>query len=178
MIVSKQMEIRSNIKKYFDLAYGGEDVLVSRIHNRNVVIMSEEKYNKMKTVSRLEAYASLFDVLVSTGSILDDNMDKLEVIRRLKDGWNGNGAPAFSDEIVDKVVGLVKGVSLQPEIFPTALNTIQLEYDNSRHDHMEIDVGESDVAQIYIFMRNGEERYEEITVDAKKVDRRVKEFYG
>ena len=178
MIVSKQMEIRSNIKKYFDLAYEGEEVLVSRIHNKNVVIISEDNYNKMKMATRIGAYASLFDALTSTGSILDDNMNKLEVIRRLKDGWNGNGAPAFSDATVDKVVKLVKGVSLQPEIFPTALNTIQLEYDNSRHDHMEIDIGESDAAQIYIKMCNGEERFEEIKVDAKAVGRRVKEFYG
>ena len=48
MIVTKQMDLRANIKKYFDIAYDGEPVIVSRKKNKNVVIISESKYNEME----------------------------------------------------------------------------------------------------------------------------------
>lgn len=35
MIAAKQMDIRANIKKYFDLAFEGEPVIVSRKENKN-----------------------------------------------------------------------------------------------------------------------------------------------
>lgn len=56
MIVARQMEIRENIKRYFDMASDGEEIIVSRKQSRNVVILSEERYNTLKQ-QRLEAYA-------------------------------------------------------------------------------------------------------------------------
>lgn len=44
MIVAKQMDIRANIKEYFDLAAGGETLFVPRIGNKNVFIISQEAY--------------------------------------------------------------------------------------------------------------------------------------
>ena len=41
MIATKQMDVRANIKKYFDMAFSGETVIVSRKENKNVVIISE-----------------------------------------------------------------------------------------------------------------------------------------
>ena len=57
MIVARQMEIRANIKRYFDMASDGEEIIVSRKQSRNVVILSEERYNALKQYQRLEAYA-------------------------------------------------------------------------------------------------------------------------
>lgn len=48
MIVTKQMDLRANIKKYFDIAFDGEPVIVSRKENKNVVIISESKYNELE----------------------------------------------------------------------------------------------------------------------------------
>ena len=47
MTIVKQMELRSNIKKYFDLAFGGEAVFVPRKENKNVVILSEKEYKEL-----------------------------------------------------------------------------------------------------------------------------------
>ena len=38
MIATKQMDVRANIKKYFDIAFNGEPVIVSRKENKNVEI--------------------------------------------------------------------------------------------------------------------------------------------
>ena len=46
MMVAKQVDLSSNIKKYFDIALNGEAIVVSRNKNQNIVIMSENEYKK------------------------------------------------------------------------------------------------------------------------------------
>ena len=46
-MIAKQMDIRSNIKKYFDIAFDGEPIHVPRIGNKNVVIISEKEFNRL-----------------------------------------------------------------------------------------------------------------------------------
>ena len=48
MTVAKQMDVRTNFKKYLDLAFGGESVFIPRKGNRNVVIVSENDYKAME----------------------------------------------------------------------------------------------------------------------------------
>ena len=52
MIVTKQMDLRANIKKYFDLAFNGETIVVSRKENKNVVVISEQEYNELQREKR------------------------------------------------------------------------------------------------------------------------------
>lgn len=52
MIATKQMDLRANIKKYFDLAFNGETIVVSRKENKNVVVISEQEYNELQRAKR------------------------------------------------------------------------------------------------------------------------------
>ena len=115
---------------------------------------------------------------ISSDSVKEDNLRKLRNIRNLKDNWNGNGAAAFKDSIIDKVTELINALPIQPEVFPTALNTIQLEYDNSRHDHMEIEIGDSDEAEIFIVTYFGNEVEESIPATFESISERIMQFYG
>lgn len=185
MIITKQMDIRSNIKKYFDLAYNGEAVFVSRKQSKNVVIISEDEYNDLSRANRLEAYAGTMisrsarsNAALSSDSIREDNLRKIRNIGNLKDNWNGNGASAFSKALIDRVTELVSTLPIQPEVFPTALNTIQFEYDNSRHDHMEIEIGDSDEAEIFIVTYFGKEIEESIPSTYESLAERIAQFYG
>jgi hypothetical protein len=199
-MIAKQMEVRSNIKKYFDLAYEGEPVIIPRKNDRNVVIISEVEYNRMQQFGRFEAYSNTISKLnqfgttpkhptgshsstqltsqTVKGSVKARNIEKLSIIRSLKDGWNGNGAPSFSSTLIDRVEELIDGLSIQPEIFPTALGSIQIEYDNSRRDHMEIEISEEDMAEIFIVYYNGEESIEKIPSTIDCINERVSDFYG
>ena len=199
-MIAKQMDVRSNIKKYFDLAYDGEPIIIPRKHDRNVVIISESEYNRMRHAERIGAYSdaiaklsqygttskqpeeeqatTLSDSREIKGAVKKRNFEKLSVIRSLKQGWNGNGAPSFSSSIIDKAEELIDELNIQPEIFPTALGTIQIEYDNSRRDHMEIEIGEEDIAEIFIVYFNGEESIEQIPATADHINERVIDFYG
>lgn len=183
MIIAKQMDVRSNIKKYFDIAYEGEAVVVPRKEDRNVVIISEAEYNRLNLANRLASYENALSPLmkkkeIDSDSLKKHNMEKIKTIRSMKKNWNGNGAPAFKKELIEKVSQILDDLMIQPEIFPTALGTIQLEYDNSRKDHMEIEIGESETAEIFIVKFNGEELYEEIQTDANEINKRMGSFYG
>ena len=108
----------------------------------------------------------------------DDNLEKLRVIGDLKDNWNQNGATAFSGKLITKVRNVLDKITVQPEIFPTALGTIQLEFDNSRRDHMEIEIGESGDAEVFVSMYNRKEYFETIPATPDAVNKKVGEFYG
>ena len=178
-MIARQMDVRSNIKKYFDMAYEGEAVIVPRKQDKNVVIISETEYNRLKQVSLVNAYSRAYVTKEDrTGTVKAYNDKKLESIRSLKNNWNGNGAPAFPEALLRKVEALLDRLNIQPEIFPTALCTIQLEYDNSRRDHMEIEISENNIAEIFIVRFDGEEISETIPVDADAINKRVEEFYG
>ncbi len=183
-MIAKQMDVRSNIRKYFDMAYEGEAVIVPRKADRNVVIISEAEYNRMTQALRTAEYAKSYGNSRRRRSQADDesvrknNMEKLERIRAMKKNWNGNGAPAFPAKLISRVRDLVEELFIQPEIFPTAMRTIQLEYDNARRDHMEIEIGDSDTAEVFIVRFNGEELYEDVCVSAGPINERVAAFYG
>ena len=61
MIATKQMDIRANLKKYFDLAFNGEPVIVSRKENKNVVVISEKEYNELQKAKRNAEYLAMLD---------------------------------------------------------------------------------------------------------------------
>ena len=182
MIVARQMEIRANMKRYFDMASDGEEIIVSRKQSRNVVILSEERYNALKQHQRLEAYAERasmrYDPPHAKNSLRSDNLEKLRRIASLKENWNGNGAPAIPPEVISKVEKLIHVLPIQPEIFPTAMRTIQFEFDNSRHDHMELEIGVSDKVELFIATYFGDETEEEILSDIETITKRVLQFYG
>ena len=61
MTIVKQMDIRDNIKKYFDMAHEGEPIIVPRKNDKNVVIISENDYRefeKYKRADKTDCYSS------------------------------------------------------------------------------------------------------------------------
>ena len=61
MIAAKQMDIRANIKKYFDIAFNGEPIIVSRKQNKNVVVISEKEYNDLQKAKKNAEYLAMLD---------------------------------------------------------------------------------------------------------------------
>lgn len=83
MIATKQMDIRANIKKYFDLAFNGEPVIVSRKENKNVVIISEAEYNALQKAKRNAEYLAMLDKSdeeLKAGKVVVKTMEELEAM--------------------------------------------------------------------------------------------------
>ena len=87
MIATKQMDIRANIKKYFDIAFNGEPVIVSRKDNKNVVVISEAEYNNLQKAKRNAEYLAHLDrsfAQLERGEVIVKSMEELE---HLADEW-------------------------------------------------------------------------------------------
>lgn len=80
MIATKQMDVRANIKKYFDMAFNGEPVIVSRKENKNVVIISEAEYNELAKAKRNAEYLESLNRSirqVEEGRVITKTMEEL-----------------------------------------------------------------------------------------------------
>lgn len=61
MIATRPLDLRSNLKKYMDVAFHGEPVIISRPKNENVVMLSEEDYNNLIKARKNADYLAHLD---------------------------------------------------------------------------------------------------------------------
>ena len=80
---------------------------------------------------------------------------KLDMIASLDDNWNNNGAKAFSSSLIMKTRNIISSLNIQPEIFPTACESIQLEYTKPDGSYLEIEISESEYVEIFIINSDG-----------------------
>ncbi len=106
------------------------------------------------------------------------NIKKLETIAMLQDNWNENGAKAFSVNLISKVRNIIVFLEIQPEVFPTACESLQLEYDKQDGSHMEIELTESDNAEIFVVDSMGCESIRTIRASIDVINKVVSDFYG
>lgn len=107
-----------------------------------------------------------------------ENLKKLEDIALLQDNWNMNGARAFSEKLISKVRNMIIFLEIQPEVFPTACESLQLEYDKPDGSHMEIEVTESENAEVFMINNVGRESIVNIQADIETINKVVNDFYG
>lgn len=60
-MITTNQTISANCEKYFDLAFSGEHIIVSRKGNKNIVIISETEYNNLQKVKRNAEYLAMLD---------------------------------------------------------------------------------------------------------------------
>ena len=85
----------------------------------------------------------------SNYSKIPDSLKRLDEISRLTDNWDGEGATSFSASIIETVKELIASVSVQPDIFPTLRNSIQLEYENDKNEYLEFELYDRDHINCY-----------------------------
>lgn len=78
------------------------------------------------------------------GDVLGEEQQKsysrLDELASYKADWNGNGADPFSPELISKCKSIINELSRQPEIYPTAIDAIQFEYDKDDGSYIEFEV--------------------------------------
>lgn len=109
---------------------------------------------------------------------LKKSLTKISLIASLQDNWNGNGALAYSAALIEKIKSVVLALVRQPEIFPTAANSIQLEYDGDENSYLEIEIFESGPAEVFRINRDGSEECFKVNDDGESLNGLVTLFYG
>ena len=82
-----------------------------------------------------------------------DNLKKLNKIAGLKDDWNLHGASSFSESLIEFCRNMLLKLNRQPDIFPTANDSIQFEFENNG-DYLEIEIYD-DLSRIEYYMKKG-----------------------
>lgn len=101
---------------------------------------------------------------------------KISEIRNLAENWNGNGASKFSTELLDFVRNIIEKLARQPNIFPTARESVQLEYENDVGDYLEFELFESGRIKKFYYGHDGATETKDIT--AEMIYGVVNRFYG
>ena len=81
---------------------------------------------------------------------LSRNLDRLWGISELGEDWNGYGAAPIPREVIEEVRDIILSLEEQPQIFPTADKSIQLEYELPDKSYLEIDVYEDKITAMQI----------------------------
>lgn len=80
MIATRPLDLRSNLKKYMDVAFRGEPVIISRPKNENVVMVSEADYNDLIKARKNADYLAHLDQSfeqLSNGQTISFSLDEL-----------------------------------------------------------------------------------------------------
>ena len=88
---------------------------------------------------------------------LSRNLDRLWGISELGEDWNGYGAVPIPREVIKEVKEIILNLEEQPEIFPTADKSIQLEYWQPDKSYLEIEVSENRIKAMQIPQENYED---------------------
>ncbi|MBL1121409.1 MAG: hypothetical protein D8M26_00805 [Ignavibacteriae bacterium] len=99
--------------------------------------------------------------------LLKENAKILSEIGQYEENWNGYGAEKINQNIIFKTLDIITSFELkcQPEIFPTASGTVQLEYEPSTEHYLEIEILHD---RYVVYQRIGENTItQEITEDIK-----------
>lgn len=109
---------------------------------------------------------------------LCNNLKKLKEISDLKDNWNDNNAKKFSPELISIVKNILENIVEQPEIFPTANNSIQMEYELIDNSYLEFEIFEDKIICLEVPQRNYSKYKEQIIPnDIKIINNIVNNFF-
>lgn len=171
MIFAKSMEVRENFKKWCVEVNEGETVRISRPKSQDVYLIGADEYAKLSLIRRVSTYGSYF-----YGKDKITNLKRISDIEKLENNWNNNGAGAFDEQLIKMVRQLAISFEIQPEIFPTANNSIQFEWDKDDGEYLELEVC-LDGINVFVIDKDGNEKSFEMTIDKKECNRLVEQFF-
>ena len=81
MLAVKSMDVRENFKRFCDIVFEGETLVISRPKNENVVMISEQEYNEMMKAKRNAEYLAMLDKSIAeaeAGGFITKTIEELE----------------------------------------------------------------------------------------------------
>ena len=112
-------------------------------------------------------------------------IDKASLFKRIDDitlleqDWNGYNASPISKDIITNAKKVVNILIYQPEIFPTARNTIQFEYNigNNRTAYLEIEVYANKYTVLIVYEHNYQSAFQDVITNISKLTNVINPFF-
>lgn len=106
-----------------------------------------------------------------------NNLKKLDSFLLYKENWNGYGALPLSEKLISKMRGIIFALNYQPEVFPTACDSIQFEYEKEDGEYLEFELYDNGIIKTFKMDKYGNESTEEYDFDFSKVNEEISKFY-
>ncbi len=108
------------------------------------------------------------------------NLFRLDEIAELEENWNGYGAKAFSQKLIEKCKGIIYDLEVQPNIFPTGRQSVQFQYELEDRSYLEFEIFEENVSCLEVPQRiySNARTFVFPISEAQRIKEIVKEFYG
>ncbi len=109
----------------------------------------------------------------------EQNLRRLDEISTLQDNWDGYGAKAFSETLIQVCKNIVSALEFQPLIFPTGRRSVQFQYELDDRSYLEFEIFETSVACLQVPQRDYAKAIttEFPASDIERIKEIVKKFY-
>ena len=118
------------------------------------------------------AYGDTHETLIQNG-----NLEKLRQIAMLNNNWDGYGAEPIPYSTLSMAKHLIHALHVQPEIFPTAAGTIQIEYEKDNGDYLEFQFTGEGACEVFRCIGNNEEYFRSLD-NPEVLNSIIEDFYG
>lgn len=156
---------------------------------KNLLAYAYSKFDEKKYLCCNEdfitsTFSSISDLFNNTSSVyyglsnkLMANLEKIRDISKLESNWDGEGAPVFSQLLINQIREIIMHLFIQPNVFPLSSGNIQLEAKNN-DCVIEIEISETDKVIVSIVDENDKEYiYYDIKKDYSSINEVLRKFY-
>lgn len=107
------------------------------------------------------------------------NLDRLDEIYSLTDNWDGYGSKRIDSSVIEKCKQLIICLQHQPIIFPTARDSIQMQFELEDKSYLEFEVFSNHIESLMVPKRVYKDAISRIVEDGdiNTVKSIIKEFY-
>lgn len=107
---------------------------------------------------------------------LNECYKQLEEIAKLPPNWNENNADNFPASLINKAKHILGNLIYEPSVYPTARNSIQMEYENNLI-YFEIEIFTNKIEGFSINLDSGKEQYYEFK-NTNEINMTLKLLFG
>ena len=157
------------------------NTLVTIADKLNLILsveLSKDSHNK-SVLTNIRPYDHIWDMYYDEfedASELDINLYKLSQISSLDENWDENGAPAFSQALIDNIRNMLPLLTHQPEIFPLSNGSIQIEYEKDDGSYLEFEINNDFLIKEFSIDCNNNENTKEYTFDINTINNIIDNF--
>ena len=144
---------------------------------RPIQSLNENEMNGSIVFNGDYLYSDVSIKISNVSKKLIENLNKLNEFKNFTSNWNGYDADPFSNKLISSVTEIIKKLKVQPQVFPVADDSIQLEYDGKNGRYLEIQIYENE-AHYYFDDGNGNDLEDTIEPHADAINKIVEDFYG
>lgn len=153
------------------------------VNSEQTVLEFENSYNFRRVSTKFASFWKYNNIISISTTNADgvalmtpdksSNLNTLVDIALLRDDWNENGAKAFSNELLKRCRELILKLTIQPDIYPTAEESIQFEWEKPNGDYLEVEIFEDFTCRKYLEKCDGTQEMDviDITMVGDLVDR-------